>query len=84
MPFAFIFFGISFLTSNTAAIVSGISGLDRLLAQRTPILSSKQQICNRSKPFEIAAVPGLGEIFIGAAGDLHQYLGVPEDSPEVE
>jgi 4-hydroxy-2-oxoheptanedioate aldolase len=33
---------------------------------------------------EIAAVPGVGAIFIGAAGDLHQYLGVPQDSPEVE
>jgi 4-hydroxy-2-oxoheptanedioate aldolase len=33
---------------------------------------------------EIAAVPGLGAIFIGAAGDLHQYLGVPQDSSEVE
>jgi len=33
---------------------------------------------------EIAAVPGIGAIFIGAAGDLHQYLGVPQDSPEVE
>lgn len=33
---------------------------------------------------EIAAVPGLGAIFIGSAGDLHQYLGVPQDSPEVE
>ena len=33
---------------------------------------------------EIAAVPGVGAIFIGAGGDLHQYLGVPQDSPEVE
>jgi len=33
---------------------------------------------------EIAAVPGVGAIFIGAAGDLHQYLGVPQDSPVVE
>jgi 4-hydroxy-2-oxoheptanedioate aldolase len=33
---------------------------------------------------EIAAVPGVGAIFIGAAGDLHQYLGVPLNSPEVE
>jgi 4-hydroxy-2-oxoheptanedioate aldolase len=33
---------------------------------------------------EIAAVPGLGAIFVGAGGDLHQYLGVPQDSPEVE
>jgi 4-hydroxy-2-oxoheptanedioate aldolase len=33
---------------------------------------------------EIAAVPGVGAIFIGVAGDLHQYLGVPQDSPEVE
>jgi len=29
-------------------------------------------------------VPGVGAIFIGAGGDLHQYLGVPQDSPEVE
>jgi 4-hydroxy-2-oxoheptanedioate aldolase len=33
---------------------------------------------------EIAAVPGVGAIFIGAGGDLHQYLGVPQSSPEVE
>jgi 4-hydroxy-2-oxoheptanedioate aldolase len=34
---------------------------------------------------EIAAVPGVGAIFIGNGGDLHQYLGVPRrDSPEVE
>ena len=33
---------------------------------------------------EIAAVPGVGAIFMGAGGDLHQYLGVPQDSPNVE
>jgi 4-hydroxy-2-oxoheptanedioate aldolase len=33
---------------------------------------------------EIAAVPGVGAIFIGVGGDLHQYLGVPQDSPVVE
>jgi 4-hydroxy-2-oxoheptanedioate aldolase len=33
---------------------------------------------------EIASVPGVGAIFVGAAGDLHQYLGVPQGSPEVE
>jgi 4-hydroxy-2-oxoheptanedioate aldolase len=33
---------------------------------------------------EIAAVPGVGAIFIGAGGDLHQWLGVPTNSPEVE
>src|ERR1700732_2568747 len=33
---------------------------------------------------EIAAGPGVGAIFIGAGGDLHQYLGVPQDSAEVE
>src|SRR6266581_272591 len=33
---------------------------------------------------EIASVPGVGAIFIGAAGDLNHYLGVPQDSPEVE
>ena len=33
---------------------------------------------------EIATVPGVGAIFIGAGGDLHQYLGVAQDSPEVE
>jgi 4-hydroxy-2-oxoheptanedioate aldolase len=32
----------------------------------------------------IAAVPGVGAIFVGAGGDLHQYLGVDIDSPEVE
>jgi 2-keto-3-deoxy-L-rhamnonate aldolase RhmA len=33
---------------------------------------------------EIASVPGVGAIFIGAGGDLHQYLGVPRESPVVE
>ena len=32
----------------------------------------------------IAAVPGVGAIFVGAGGDLHQYLGVEANSPEVE
>jgi len=32
----------------------------------------------------IASVPGVGAIFIGAAGDLHQYLGVAQNSAEVE
>ena len=33
---------------------------------------------------EIASVPGVGAIFIGAGGDLHQWLGVPTNAPEVE
>src|SRR5580704_5327174 len=33
---------------------------------------------------EIAAVPGVGAIFIGAGADLSQYLGVPLTSPVVE
>jgi 4-hydroxy-2-oxoheptanedioate aldolase len=33
---------------------------------------------------EIAAVPGVGAIFVGVGGDLHQQLGVPPNSPEVE
>ena len=32
----------------------------------------------------IAAVPGVGAIFVGAGGDLHQYLGVDSGAPEVE
>lgn len=32
----------------------------------------------------IAAVPGIAGLFIGVGGDLHRYLGVPIDSPEVE
>ena len=32
----------------------------------------------------IAAVPGVGAIFIGAGSDLRQSLGVEESSPEVE
>jgi 4-hydroxy-2-oxoheptanedioate aldolase len=32
----------------------------------------------------IAAVPGVGAIFVGAGGDLHQYLGVDTNAPEVE
>lgn len=33
---------------------------------------------------EILSVPGVGMVFIGAAGDLHLSLGVPQNSPEVE
>ena len=33
---------------------------------------------------EILSVPGVGMVFIGAAGDLHKSLGVPQDSAEVE
>src|SRR5262245_45037397 len=32
----------------------------------------------------IVAVPGVGAIFVGAGGDLHQYLGVEANAPEVE
>ena len=32
----------------------------------------------------IAAVPGVGAIFVGAGADLSQYLGVERDSPELE
>jgi 4-hydroxy-2-oxoheptanedioate aldolase len=32
----------------------------------------------------IASAPGVGAIFVGAGGDLHQYLGVESNSPEVE
>src|SRR6202049_208014 len=33
---------------------------------------------------EIAAVPGVGAIFLGTGGDSHQHLGGPQASPEVE
>jgi 4-hydroxy-2-oxoheptanedioate aldolase len=33
---------------------------------------------------EIAAVPGIAAIFVGAGADLSQYLGVAMNSPEVE
>jgi 2-keto-3-deoxy-L-rhamnonate aldolase RhmA len=33
---------------------------------------------------EIAAVPGVGAIFIGAGADLSQYPGVPQTSPVAE
>jgi 4-hydroxy-2-oxoheptanedioate aldolase len=33
---------------------------------------------------EILSVPGVGMVFIGAAGDLHMSLGVSRDAPEVE
>jgi hypothetical protein len=46
---------------------------DRLRHERLCLLSA------RFSPW-----PGVGAIFIGAAGDLHQWLGVPIDSPEVE
>src|SRR5215471_16385991 len=32
----------------------------------------------------IAAVPGVGAIFVGAGADLSQYLGVERNAPEVE
>src|SRR6202162_1613616 len=32
----------------------------------------------------IASAPGVGAIFVGAGGDLHQYLGVDTKEPEVE
>jgi hypothetical protein len=48
MPFAFILFGISFLTLKTAAKVPGLPDLDLLLAQRTLFLPSAQRICNQS------------------------------------
>src|SRR5438309_8761402 len=34
--------------------------------------------------YEIAAVPGVGALFIGAGSDLSQYLGVAQNAPEVE
>jgi 4-hydroxy-2-oxoheptanedioate aldolase len=46
-----------------------------------PMIETAEGLKNAN---EIASVPGVGAIFIGAAGDLHQYLGVPQDSPEVE
>lgn len=33
---------------------------------------------------QILSVPGVGMVFIGAAGDLHLSLGVAQNSPEVE
>jgi 4-hydroxy-2-oxoheptanedioate aldolase len=33
---------------------------------------------------EIASLPGVGAIFAAAGGDLHRYLGVPQDSPVLE
>src|SRR5258708_12189866 len=32
----------------------------------------------------IAAVPGVGAIFVGAGGDPHHYLGVATNAPELE
>jgi len=46
-----------------------------------PMIETAEGLKNAN---EIAAVPGVGAIFIGAAGDLHQYLGVAQDSAEVE
>src|SRR5712692_3218405 len=56
-PFPFILFGVSFLTSKTAAFVPGISILDLLLAHRTLFLPSTQRICNQSKPQRDREVP---------------------------
>jgi 4-hydroxy-2-oxoheptanedioate aldolase len=33
---------------------------------------------------EIAAVPGVGALFLGAGADLSRSLGVPQNAPEVE
>jgi len=33
---------------------------------------------------EIASVPGVGALFLGAGADLSRSLGVPQNSPEVE
>lgn len=33
---------------------------------------------------DIASVPGVGALFVGTGGDMHQYLGVTTDSPELE
>jgi 4-hydroxy-2-oxoheptanedioate aldolase len=33
---------------------------------------------------EIASVPGVGALFVGAGGDLHLSMGVPTGAPEVE
>jgi 4-hydroxy-2-oxoheptanedioate aldolase len=33
---------------------------------------------------DLLAIPMIGAIFIGAGADLHQWLGVPQNSPEVE
>ncbi len=33
---------------------------------------------------EIASVPGVGAIFVGAFGDLPNSMGLPESAPEVE
>jgi 2-keto-3-deoxy-L-rhamnonate aldolase RhmA len=33
---------------------------------------------------EIAAVPGVGALFLGAGADLSRSLGVPQNSPELE
>lgn len=46
-----------------------------------PMIETEEGLKNVN---EIAAVPGVGAIFIGAGGDLHQYLGVAQDAPEVE
>ena len=32
----------------------------------------------------IASTPGVGALFLGAGGDLHLSMGVPQDSPELE
>jgi 4-hydroxy-2-oxoheptanedioate aldolase len=46
-----------------------------------PMIETAEGLANVN---EIAATPGVGAIFIGAGADLHQWLGVPQDSPEVE
>jgi 4-hydroxy-2-oxoheptanedioate aldolase len=33
---------------------------------------------------EIASVPGVGALFVGAGADLSRSLGVPQNSPELE
>ncbi len=46
-----------------------------------PMIETAEGLKNAAS---IAAVPGVGAIFIGAGGDLHQWLGVPTTDPAVE
>jgi 4-hydroxy-2-oxoheptanedioate aldolase len=46
-----------------------------------PMIETAEGLKNAN---EIASVPGVGAIFLGAGADLSQWLGVPMNSPEVE
>jgi 4-hydroxy-2-oxoheptanedioate aldolase len=71
--------GISQAEYERHADVWPLNPLGDLLA--IPMIETAEGLKNVN---EIASVPGVGAIFVGAGGDLHQYLGVAQNSADVE